>query len=218
MTEQLDRRSPARRPARRVRDGARSHAAILQAAEETFAALGFQGASLAAIAEKAGVSVGLPGYFFGSKEALYQEVLATVLQRRDQALQAVAAAAEELLEPPHADPVRALECLLAGYTDFLRQHPTFVALLARDALEHAGRRESVPRHSTEFATRAMRIMARAGVREAERDPEQLLLSVIAMCYFPLEHDATIVAGMGMRAWSESFQRKRISHIVRLLRS
>lgn len=213
MTQQ-QRRPPARK---RIRDSARSHAAILAAAEETFAALGFQGASLAAIADRAGVSVGLPGYFFGSKEALHRAVLAAVLRRRDEALAAVAATAEQLLEPPDPAPQAALECLISGYTDFLMANPTFVSLLTRDALERTDQRESAPRHATEFAARAMRIMARAGVREADEDPEQLLLSVIAMCYFPLEHDSTIVAGMGMRAWTASFQRKRVSHIVRLLR-
>lgn len=218
MTKQNDNTaSPPRKQARRVRDAARSHAAILKAAEETFAALGFQGASLAAIADKAGVSVGLPGYFFGSKEELHREVLTDVFRRRDLALAAVATRAEQLLDLPQPLPEEALDCLIGGYTDFLMENPTFVALLARDALEHAGSRETAPRHSTEFADRAMRIMARAGISEANDDPEQLLLSVIAMCYFPLEHDTTIVAGMGMRAWTESFRRKRVQHIVRLLR-
>ncbi|MFC5821932.1 TetR/AcrR family transcriptional regulator [Nonomuraea harbinensis] len=207
---------PAKR-ARKVRDAERSRIAILDAAEQLFADLGFQGASLAAIAERAYVSVGLPGYFFGSKEDLYHEVLQRVFERRDAALELVATEAEQLLEAAPGDGEAALRRLIGGYVDFLLDNPTFVSLLTRDALERVGRREGQPRHSQRFADRMIRIMAQAGVVEADEAPEQLFLSLIGMCYFPLEHDATIVAGMGQRAWAQAFQEKRVAHIVRLLR-
>ncbi|HLU70662.1 MAG TPA: TetR family transcriptional regulator [Nonomuraea sp.] len=207
---------PARR-GRRVRDAERSRIAILDAAEQLFADLGFQGASLAAIAERAYVSVGLPGYFFGSKEDLYNEVLQRVFARRDAALELVATEAERILEESPGDGEAALRRLIGGYVDFLLNNPTFVSLLTRDALERVGRREGQPRHSEQFAQRMISIMARAGVAEAELAPEQLFLSLVGMCYFPLEHDATIVAGMGQRAWAEAFQERRVTHIVRLLR-
>ncbi|GAA4515601.1 MULTISPECIES: TetR/AcrR family transcriptional regulator [Nonomuraea] len=207
---------PAKR-ARKVRDAERSRIAILDAAEQLFADLGFQGASLAAIAERAYVSVGLPGYFFGSKEDLYHEVLQRVFERRDAALELVATEAEQLLEASPGDGEAALRRLIGGYVDFLLDNPTFVSLLTRDALERVGRREGQPRHSQRFADRMIRIMAQAGVVEADEAPEQLFLSLIGMCYFPLEHDATIVAGMGQRAWAQAFQEKRVAHIVRLLR-
>ncbi|MGI5270413.1 TetR/AcrR family transcriptional regulator [Nonomuraea sp. CA-218870] len=201
---------------RRIRDAERSRIAILDAAERLFAESGFQGASLAAIAEQAYVSVGLPGYFFGSKEDLYHEVLQRVFARRDAALEAVATEAERLLEESPDDGEAALRRLVGGYVDFLLDNPAFVSLLTRDALERIGRREGQPRHSERFAERMIRILARAGVVEAEDAPEQLFLSLIGMCYFPLEHDATIVAGMGQRAWARAFQDKRVEHIVRLL--
>jgi TetR/AcrR family transcriptional regulator len=208
---------PARR-ARKARDAERSRVAILDAAEQLFAELGFQGASLAAIAERAYVSVGLPGYFFGSKDDLYQEVLQRVFERRDAALDVVATEAERILDESPDDGEAALRRLISGYVEFLLNNPTFVPLLTRDALERIGRREGRPRHSERFAERMIRIMARAGVAEAEEAPEQLFLSVIGMCYFPLEHDTTIVAGMGHRAWARAFQEKRVTHVVRLLRS
>lgn len=199
----------------KVRDAERSRTAILEAAEDLFADLGFQGASLAAIAERAGVSVGLPGYFFGAKEDLHGEVLQRVFERRDAALESVATEAEELLEET-GNGKAALRRLIGGYVDFLLDNPTFVWLLTRDALEHAGNREVQPRHSQRFAERMIRIMVSAGVVEAEDAPDQLILSLLGMCYFPLEHDATVVAGMGQRAWARAFQEKRVDHIVRLL--
>lgn len=209
-------KAPADRRRGKGRDADRSRTAILDAAERLFADLGFDGASLAAIAERSGVSAGLPAYFFGSKEELHAAVLTRVLTRRDTALDVVATEAEQLLDDPSQGGEASLRHLVAGYVDFLLEHPTFVWLLTRDALEHAGSREVDPRHSQLFAERMIRIMSRAGVAEVDEAPEQLFLSVIALCYFPLEHDSTIVAGMGQRAWTDAFQQKRVDHVVRLL--
>lgn len=209
-------KAPAERRRGRSRDADRSRTAILDAAERLFADQGFGGASLAAIADGAGVSAGLPAYFFGSKEELHAAVLARVLARRDEALDLVATEAERLLDDSSQGGEAALRRLVAGYVGFLLDHPSFVWLLTRDALEHAGSREASPRHSQLFAERMIRIMSRAGVAEVDQAPEQLFLSVIALCYFPLEHDTTIVAGMGQRAWTDAFQQKRVDHVVRLL--
>ncbi|WP_148573553.1 TetR/AcrR family transcriptional regulator [Nocardioides caldifontis] len=207
---------PGGRRTGKSRDAERSRTAILDAAEQLFADLGFQGASLAAIAQRAHVSVGLPRYFFGSKEELHRAVLQRVFARRNAALDAVANAAEQLLENAPEDGEGALRLLVRGYLDFLLDNPSFVWLLTRDALEHAGRREQLPRHSEKFADRMVALMTRAGVAEATKAPEQLFLSLIGLCYFPLEHDATIVAGMGQRAWTPAFRDRRVEHIVRLL--
>lgn len=215
MDEQVD-TAPAGRRAGRTRDADRSRAAILDAAEQLFADLGFQGASLAAIADRATVSVGLPAYFFGSKEALHDAVLHRVFDRRNAALDEVATRAEQVLDDDPEAGEEALRLLIRGYVDFLLFNPTFVWLLTRDALEHAGRREELPRHDQRFADRMVAVMTRAGVAEAALAPEQLFLSLIGMCYFPLEHDATIVAGMGQRGWTRAFQDRRVDHIVRLL--
>lgn len=207
---------PSAKRTRKIRDAERSRTAILDAAEQLFADQGFEGASLAAIAERAGVSVGLPGYFFGSKEELYHEVLQRVFERRDAALDAVATEAEQLLQESPDDGEAALRRLVGGYVDFLLANPTFVSLLTRDALEHAGDRAGKPRHSQRFAERMIRLMTQVGVAEAEDAPNHLFLSVVAMCYFPVEHDSTVVAGMGYRAWTQAFQQERVDHIVRLL--
>ena len=200
----------------RGRDADRSRATILDAAVQLFAVVGFLGASLSGFADGARVSVGLACFFFGSKEELHDAVLQRVFDRRDTALDKVATDAEQLLERSPEAGEEALRLLIRGYVDFLLENPTFVWLLTRDALEHADNREELPRHSQRFADRMVTLMARAGVREAAHAPDQLFLSLIGMCYFPLEHDATIVAGMGQRAWSRSFHDRRVDHIVRLL--
>lgn len=55
---------------------ARSQGRILDAAEIVFARLGFEGAGMKAISERAGVAQGLLHYHFGNKEGLYETVIA----------------------------------------------------------------------------------------------------------------------------------------------
>lgn len=215
QVEEVAARAPQKQK-RRLRDADRSRAAILESAEQLFAERGFDGASLAAIASAAKVSVGLPAYFFNSKEELYTAVLDHVFTRRDGALRRVIAEAEALLDPAEDDNTPAVRHLIGGYLDYLLKHPSSVWLLTRDALEKANTRVAQPRLFHEFVEGTIRILQGAGVKEASVDGEHLVLSIIAMCYFPLEHDATIVSGMGRRAWTPAFREQRVDHITRLL--
>ena len=70
-------------PARRGRNGEATSRRILVAAEAEFAAKGFDGARLSAIARMADVQQALIHHYFGDKEGLYREVI-------DRALTAIA--------------------------------------------------------------------------------------------------------------------------------
>src|SRR5215212_6175626 len=72
--------------AERTRDAERTKEAILVAAEHCFARLGFEGTSLQQIGEAASVARSTPAYFFGSKEALYEAVLARAVARAQTAM------------------------------------------------------------------------------------------------------------------------------------
>src|SRR5919199_2240974 len=65
----------------RLRDPERTREAILAAEEDSFARLGFEGTSLQQIGAAAGVARSTPAYFFGSKAALYDAVVARVIAR-----------------------------------------------------------------------------------------------------------------------------------------
>ena len=60
----------------RVDRGAASQDAIIAAAERVFAAYGFHGASMRAIAKECGISQALLHYHFKSKDRLYEEIFA----------------------------------------------------------------------------------------------------------------------------------------------
>ena len=66
--------SPSRKRGPR-QDGVQARAAILDAAREQFAAHGFEGARMRAIARAAGVDPALVSYYFGSKSGLFMESL-----------------------------------------------------------------------------------------------------------------------------------------------
>ena len=61
------------------RIGKRNRARILQAAEALFAERGFSGATMAAIAARAGLPKANLHYYFGTKQALYRAVLDSIM-------------------------------------------------------------------------------------------------------------------------------------------
>jgi TetR/AcrR family transcriptional regulator len=54
------------------RDADRSRQTILDVAEQLFAEHGFEAVTMERIGRAAGLSRGAPGYYFGSKDALYR--------------------------------------------------------------------------------------------------------------------------------------------------
>jgi TetR/AcrR family transcriptional regulator len=217
-TNRAGKASPAVERARR-RDPARSRQSILDAAEQVFAREGYDGASLAAIGRVAGVSGTLPAYFFKDKATLYAAVIGRLFDDRNRTLEKLGEGATAALDVGEDGLRRGLEVLVGGYLRFLLARPTFVQLMSRDALEMArgGGRATGPRHSAAYENSVRRFIAALSPPPGPGvDPDQLLISVVALCFFPLEHDATMLAGMGYRAWTPGFVQKRTEHVVDIL--
>ena len=104
----------------RERNPERSRERILNAALEEFAANGFAGARVEAIASRAGLNKQLISHHFGGKQALYQAVMA---ERRLRAGGELVDAADEL---PHA---------LSGFFERARRDPEWIRVLLWEALE-----------------------------------------------------------------------------------
>ena len=201
---------------RRRRNPQASRRAILDAAEELFSARGYDGASLGEIGRRAGVSSALPAYFFGGKDGLYHAVLERLLAQREERLGPLAATAAELLERTGGLRL-ALEVLIDGYVDFLRERPALVRLMAREALDGARRLGPGPRHSVAVADGLAHFVRSLPPRPGPSvDPEQLLITTVALCFFPLEHNDTMLAAMGLDATSERFATARKRHVVDVL--
>ena len=97
---------------------------ILEAARACFGEAGFQGATVGAIAERAGVSNGLLYQFFQSKEHLFEVVLGETIQDWVRAM--VPQRAED------ETAAAALEGMFRRSVEFCRAHPLLPALLRDD--------------------------------------------------------------------------------------
>lgn len=200
----------------RRRNARRSRQLILDAAEQVFAREGYDGASMGVIGRTAGVSGTLPAYFFKDKATLYGAVIDRLFDDRNLALKSLGEDATAALRTSGLR--RGLELLVGGYLRFLLNRPAFVQLMSRDALEMArSGRATSPRHSAAYEN-SMRgfLEALSPPPGPGVDPDQLLISLVALCFFPLEHDATMIAGMGYRAWTGAFVQRRTEHVVDLL--
>jgi TetR/AcrR family transcriptional regulator len=198
---------------RPARDPFRSRAAILDAAEKLFADKGFDATSLNEVGAAAGVSRGTPGYFFGSKADLYQAVLDRCFGEVREAVRAGRARA--------LSSNRSGEDILAGavsdYFDFLAARPNFVRLIEREALSPNGRALSGGGHVTAGQEALAAISDELGLDSSPSgDASQLLLSVIALCWFPLVHARTVAPAVGITFEELGDFERRKRHVVSLV--
>jgi len=194
------------------RNPARSRAAILDAAESLFAEKGYDATTLNEVGAVAGMSRGTPGYFFGSKAELYRAVL-------DRAF-------AEVRDAVRAGRARALassqtsETILAGavsdYFEFLAARPNFIRLIEREALSGARQLEGAG-HLSAGQEALAAISAELGLDDAASgDAAQLLLSVIALCWFPLIHARTVAPAVGVEILDLADLERRKRHVVDLV--
>ena len=217
-TDQAESANPPREAGGRRRNADRSRRQILDAAERLFAERGYDGASLAQIGKEAQTSAALPAYFFGDKAELYRAAVVRLFADRDEALGPVCEQALEALGPDGGGLREGLRVLVSGYLSFLQGRPTFVQLMARDALDRERLEHmDLPRHSSVFQTGVYRFVSAIPTDEGPAfDADQLMVTIVALCFFPLEHDMTMLASMGYRARTEGYISRRADHVVDLL--
>jgi AcrR family transcriptional regulator len=153
---------------------------ILDAAETVFAQKGYEGATFSDICREAGVSRGLPSYLFGSKEALYREVVTRAAGRLR----------SEMIEPLRAcedcaGTKRALAVMVDTYVDYLEANPRIVRLLQWEMLSFPTERRPFAPSSALFAevlATLEKIFARDGYGAATA--RAALGSVVALCFLP----------------------------------
>ncbi len=197
----------------RERNASRSREQILDAAESLFAERGYDTTSLTEVGNHSGLSRATPGYFFGAKADLYRAVLdrcfsearEAVLRGRDRAL-----ASQERPEVILAGVIR-------DYFDFLAARPTFVRLMEREALGDGPPWEG-PGLGVATGQAALAAIVEELGLDAGRSEEaaHLLISMVALCWFPLVHADTMINSLGLDARSPGFAEARKRHIVDLM--
>ena len=166
------------------RNADKSRRAILEAAEALFAEYGPDGVSLAQIGQRAGVSRGLPSYFFSDKETLYRTVLQQAAAELRFALTTV------IQTTPDTPPADVLLRLVDSYMDYLAAHPSIVRLLQWNSLESTRepRANWASRIPAELFDEVLRSFSKRIGSKTLRGIElqELLLSLVSMCLYPFQ--------------------------------
>jgi len=199
----------AEQSAERTRDAERTREAILAAAEDAFAGMGFEGASLHRIGEAAGVARSTPAYFFGSKDALYEAVLARVIERAQEAMARAYARGED------SSAEDAVDQFVAALVDFLGHDRNFIRLIQREALGDGSRAAEFFRRSIAEAVTALAPAA----EKAAISPQRLVLDLASLAWYPFAHEHTLLPALGIKARDPGFveeQKRHLGDIVRAM--
>ena len=197
------------REAEQTRDAERTREAILAAAEDCFARLGFDGTSMQQIGDDAGVARSTPAYFFGSKEALYDAVLTRAVARGQEAM------ARAYAKGGEADSAEdAVESYVGAFLDFLGHDQNFLRLMQREALGDGSRVAEFFGRAVEEAVAALAPAAeKAGV-----SPQRLILDLVALCWYPFAHEHTLLPALGMKPREPGFLDEQKRHLGDLVRA
>lgn len=191
-----------------VRDGERTKESILAAAEGLFARQGFERTSMQQIGDVAGVARSTPAYFFRSKDALYEAVLARAVDRAERAI-AEAYAADERRSPEEA-----VEAYVHALFDFLAGDQEFVALIQRESLGDGHR---VVAFLGRLADGAVAIFTPAAER-AGATTQRLVLDLVALCWYPLAHERTLLPALRMDPREPAFREQHKRHLTDVVRA
>jgi TetR/AcrR family transcriptional regulator, regulator of cefoperazone and chloramphenicol sensitivity len=206
--------SPRRAPAA----GAATRRRLLDAAGERFAALGYRGATLREIAERAGANLAAANYHFGSKEALYLEVARQHFDALEQRLAeqgAGFAAEDDLAGRSRAE----LEALLHArihtmLRSFLEEDPIHAALMQRELLDPSDALPVIVRRWVLPMRRALeRILARLAPELGSDELARASFSTVGQVAFYLTHRPALLLMMERRAWPRGFVAAVAEHVT-----
>ncbi|MDQ6807369.1 MAG: TetR/AcrR family transcriptional regulator [Actinomycetota bacterium] len=182
------RRAP--RPDERRIDPERSRRALLDAALEEFAANGFAGTTVRAIADRASVSKDLISYHFGGKAELYREVQRRWLER----------------DATFRDPSLPLADLAARYLNDALSDPRPIRLLAWRGL--SGQAEQPPDLATESEDLTSMVSRQQnGEIARDIDPAALRLILIGAIAAPALMPHVVHRLFGVDASSDEFKHR-----------
>ncbi len=162
---------------------------ILAAAVIEFAANGFGGGRVDAIAARSRVNKRMIYHYFGNKEGLFVAALENVYdQLRSH---------ERELNLSHLEPREAIERLVLYTFDYFMEHPEAIQLLNNENIynaDHIRKSERIPAMHSPLVTEIKSVMERgvkAGIFRAHVDPVQLYITIAGISYFYLSNSATL---------------------------
>ena len=196
------------------RDPNKTREAILQAAQDEFAAKGLFGGRVNEIAVQAGANKRMLYHYFGSKEGLYLAVLERVY---------AGLRGEELtLHLDHLEPRMAIRRLVEFNFDYSRAHPEMISLFNSENL-HRARHLRKSKKVRELHSPFVRLVgdilkhgAAKGLFRRGLDPVEVYITIAAVGYFYLSNNWTLSAIFGRNLGSNAAISKRRRHNVDMI--
>ena len=168
-----------------------NRARIIQAAMDEFAARGFKGASMDAIAARTHTTRALINYYFGSKEKVYLAVLEQVYSEIRQA--------EALLDLDHLAPVEAIRRIVEFTFNYYLDHEGFVRLVVAENQvkgRHLKKSRAMRTLNRSIIDTLARVIARGeaqGLFRPGLDPVEVHMSIAALGMFNVTNQYTFGA-------------------------
>ena len=196
------------------RDPNKTREAILQAAQDEFAAKGLFGGRVNEIAVQAGANKRMLYHYFGSKEGLYLAVLERVY---------AGLRGEELtLHLDHLEPRMAIRRLVEFNFDYSRAHPEMISLFNSENL-HRARHLRKSKKVRELHSPFVRLVgdilkhgAAKGLFRRGLDPVEVYITIAAVGYFYLSNNWTLSAIFGRNLGTNAAISKRRRHNVDMI--
>jgi AcrR family transcriptional regulator len=168
-----------------------NRASIVRAAIDEFAARGFKGASMDAIAARTNTTRALINYYFGSKEKLYLAVLEHVY--------AEIRHAESLLDLDHLDPAEAIRRIVEFTYSYYLDNEGFVRLVVAENqargrhLKKSRAMRTLNRPIIDTLGRVLERGQAAGRFRTDVDPIDIHMSIAALGMFNVTNKHTFAA-------------------------
>ncbi|HEX4343156.1 MAG TPA: TetR family transcriptional regulator [Verrucomicrobiae bacterium] len=189
------------KPRRAVaRNPERTRERILAAALKEFAARGFAGARVDAIARAAEINKRMLYHYFGNKESLFREILRRKMGERR-------AWAESL----SGDPAESLPF----WFEQACKDMDWIRLLEWEALQTSGKRvidEEQRSEAARLAVERMRRRQEKGLISKEYDPRHLILAMYGLTTYPVAFPQMARLITGLRIEDPQFQKDRMAFL------
>jgi AcrR family transcriptional regulator len=190
---------------------------LLAAAAELFAERGFRGATMRAIAARAGTNLAAANYHFGSKQKLYREVAFSLFSALEERLdrEGLRPDDETLARLPRAALEDVLRSRLRALLDSLLAAPGLHGtLVLRELCDPTPALREIARRFIAPMRREMELLVRAlapGLSNAAA--ERCVNSIAGQVFFYRTHRPALLLLEGRRAWPEGFTDDTARHIL-----
>ncbi len=193
------------------RNPERTKELIHQAALAEFADVGYGGARVDMIAERAGVNKRMLYHYFGNKDDLFLYVLERAYEK--------IRAHEEKLDLVNLSPEDAVRELVKFTFTYHHDNPEFMRLLNNENLyqaEHVRKSKKIRQMHSPFVGLMTDVLKRGekeGVFRKNVDPVQFYVTVVSVAYFYLSNIYTLSAIFGRKLNSKAALAERHEHCL-----